>query len=440
MNIMDKKAVCYTAADLAATGTDAIPKIYDTADHLVYSSPATLAYNSPGAEGFGVKRAGLSIPGSVMLIVSPGCCGRNTSMISTMQAYHDRFFYLEMDETDLITARHLNRIPEAVAEVYRHLEKKGIAPSLIMICITCVDALLGTDMERISRKAEKLVPVPVRPCYMYALTREGSRPPMVHVRQSLYSILEPKKKKASSVNFLGFFAPVIDDFELYDMLYGIGVRKIREISRCQSLTEFQEMAEANFNLVLHPEARPAAADITERLGIPYIELTRLYQIDQIENQYHALGKVLGTDLFDHAAKEAAEHAVGAVKERYPNLSFSVGEAMNGIPFEMALALVRYGFCVKEIYGNPAPDYFPDIQRLAQLSPDTRIYSNMEPTMVYYDAGQAPVDVTIGKDAAYYQQDAVHVFWNEDIQPFGYAGVRKLFEQILHAMDEKEVTR
>ena len=63
----------FTAKELA--GADTIPDLYKVTKHLVFSSPATLAYNSPGAEGFGVKRAGLSIPESVMLIVSPGCCG-----------------------------------------------------------------------------------------------------------------------------------------------------------------------------------------------------------------------------------------------------------------------------------------------------------------------------------------------------------------------------
>ena len=74
-----------------------------------------------------------------------------------------------------------------------------------MICITCVDALLGTDMERVCHKAEEYAGVPVRPCYMYALTREGRKPPMVHVRQSVYSLLEPKKKKRKRGEFTGIF-------------------------------------------------------------------------------------------------------------------------------------------------------------------------------------------------------------------------------------------
>lgn len=105
-----------------------------------------------------------------MLIVAPGCCGRNTSLISSMPEYNDRFFYLMMDETDIVTGRHLKKIPKAVKEICDCCEKK---PSVVMICITCVDALLGTDMERVCRKAEEKVDIPVRPCYMYALTREG---------------------------------------------------------------------------------------------------------------------------------------------------------------------------------------------------------------------------------------------------------------------------
>ncbi len=49
---------------------------------------------------------------------------------------------------------------------------------------------------------------------MYALTREGRKPPMVHVRQSLYSLLEPKKKKGNVVNLTGIFSPLMDDCEL----------------------------------------------------------------------------------------------------------------------------------------------------------------------------------------------------------------------------------
>lgn len=428
-----KKAYFCTAEELEQRGKDNLPKQFQSGEHLIYSSPATLAFNSPGAEGFGVKRAGLAVPGSIMLIVAPGCCGRNTSMISSMKEYNNRFFYLCMDETDIVTGRHLKKIPKAVASICESLEKK---PSVVMICITCVDALLGTDMERVCRKAEEKAGLPVRPCYMYALTREGRKPPMVHVRQSLYSLLEPGHKKGNVVNLLGYFSPLVDDCELYTLLQEAGVKTIHEISRCEDFEEYKKMSEANFNLVLHPEARFAAEDFHNRLKIPFIELRRLYQIDKIGSQYQAFGAALGIEFHAEEQKKQAQEAIESFRKVCPDPVVAVGECANADPFELSLALVKYGFKVAEIYGTITGENFIYIRQLKKLSPQTKIFSNMEPTMLYYDPAESGVTLTIGKDACYYHPNTKGIHWNEERQPFGYAGVRKLFEALELAVTEQ----
>lgn len=428
-----KKAYFCTAEELEQRGKDNLPKQFQSGEHLIYSSPATLAFNSPGAEGFGVKRAGLAVPGSIMLIVAPGCCGRNTSMISSMKEYNNRFFYLCMDETDIVTGRHLKKIPKAVASICESLEKK---PSVVMICITCVDALLGTDMERVCRKAEEKARLPVRPCYMYALTREGRKPPMVHVRQSLYSLLEPGHKKGNVVNLLGYFSPLVDDCELYTLLQEAGVKTIHEISRCEDFEEYKKMSEANFNLVLHPEARFAAEDFHDRLKIPFIELRRLYQIDKIGSQYQAFGAALGIEFHAEEQKKQAQEAIESFRKVCPDPVFAVGECANADPFELSLALVKYGFKVAEIYGTITGENFIYIRQLKKLSPQTKIFSNMEPTMLYYDPTESGVTLTIGKDACYYHPNTKGIHWNEERQPFGYAGVRRLFEALELAVTEQ----
>lgn len=200
---MKKEAYFATAEDLARGGLEAIPSQMISGKHLIYSSPATLAFNSPGAEGFGVKRAGLAVPDSIMLIVAPGCCGRNTSLISSMPEYNDRFFYLMMDETDIVTGRHLKKIPKAVKEICDCCEKK---PSVVMICITCVDALLGTDMERVCRKAEEKVDIPVRPCYMYALTREQKAADGPYTAVSVFSSGTAEEKRKCGQSSWIFFS------------------------------------------------------------------------------------------------------------------------------------------------------------------------------------------------------------------------------------------
>ena len=50
-------------------------------------------------------------------------------------------------------------------------------------------------------------------------------------------------------------------------------------------------------------------------------------------------------------------------------------------------------------------------------------------MLYYDPAESGVTLTIGKDACYYHPNTKGIHWNEERQPFGYAGVRRLFEAL-----------
>ncbi len=438
----DKLSYNITAGELAAC--EKIPRELETHANMVYSSPATLSFNSPGATGFGVKRAGLVVPGSVMLLVAPGCCGRNTNLMEEMPEYEDRFFYLLMDETDLVTGRHLTKIPKAVKEVRDHLESLGKPPSCVMICITCVDALLGTDMERVCKKASDDAGLPVRPCYMYALTREGRKPPMVYVRESIYSMLQPAKKEPATVNLLGYFSPLNDDSEIYDLLKSAGVKKINEISRCADFDEYLTMSGANFNLVLDAQARLAAQDMEKRLNMPYIEMRRMYQADRVENQYMSLAGATGA-VFDKTKlaffKERALDAIREFKEVCPGAAVAVGEMGNADAFELSLALLRYGIDVPVIYGTVTAEEMPFIRHIAEASPKTRIYANLHPSMIWHGysdgdkAGQigSDINLTIGKDAAYHHPGASHVLWSEEVQPFGFAGITKLFVQMKEAV-------
>ena len=430
----NNRAFYITAADLAEAGMDGVPEELQSSKHLIYSSPAALSFNSPGAQGFGVKRAALAVPGSIELLVAPGCCGRNTTILSRSGGYRDRFFYLLMDDTDIVTGRHLKKIPEAVKEAADSCEER---PSCVMICITCVDALLGTDMERVCRKASEYAGLPVLPSYMYALTREGREPPMNSVRKSIYSLLEKTKRRSNVVNLMGEFAPLTDDSEIYQILKAAGVKKINEISRMKDFDEYLRMSEANFNIIINPECRLAAGDLNKRLGMPYIELRKLHQPAMIHRQYELFGSAIGAEIDDSVYREKAETAIKDFTDRYTGASFAIGETLNGDTFEIALSLLRSGCRVPEIYGTVSGENFVYVKRIAEISPETRIYTNLSPSMIYYDCSEQAVDVTIGADAAYYHPDAPNVAWNQDVQPFGYAAVEHLYKALSDAMDRRE---
>ena len=190
--------------------------------------------------------------------------------------------------------------------------------------------------------------------------------------------------------------------------------------------------------MLHRGPRYAAKDFEKRLKIPSLELTRLYQIDRIHRQYQALAAALGVNFDDSAFLAQAEETVHEFQQKHPGLTFAVGECMNADPFELSLALVRYGFRVSEVYGTLSGENFVYLNRLAQLSPDTRVFSNLEPTMLYYDCSEAHADVTIGKDAGYYHPNCPNLQWNQDRQPFGYAGVRRLFAALDETLTKEDL--
>lgn len=409
-----------TAKEFFELGKESIPKELQKDTHLILNSPATLDFNSPGAEGFGVKRAGLAVPGSVMLLVSPGCCGRNTSAIG--RGFGEKFAYLNLDENDIVTGKHLSKIPEAAAAF---AESRNEKPTVLMICITCVDALLGTDMERVCKKVEERINLPCRPCYMYALTRESHRPPMVFVRETVYSLLKPAKKQGNAVNLLGFFSPLNDDAELYPLLKSAGLIHIRELSRMKTMEEYHNLSKANFNLVLNPEARAAANFFHDKLNIPSIEIARLYQIDKIKKQYELLFQAIGAKANDGGYFNEAEKVVENFVKKYQNITLSIGSRTNANPFELSLAMSRYGLKVAEIFAEPDKSDFAYIKRLAEISPNTRIMSRLSPTIVNYIENKS-VSFAIGKDAAYFHPKTPYVYFNDEIQPFGYQGVRELF--------------
>ncbi len=414
-----------TAEELAKNIEDKkpLPQELLSSKHLIYSSPATLSFNSPGAKGFGVKRAALAIPGSVMLLVAPTCCGRNTALLNEI-GYSERIFYLLLDDTDIVTGRHLNKIASAALEIKEEL---NYTPSALMICITCVDALLGTDMERVCKKCFEKTNIPTVPAYMYALTREKKLPPMAAVRKSLYSLLKPRKRISTVCNLLGFFSPLYDECEIYPLLKSIGITRIGELSRCKTYEEYETLSEANFNLVLNREARFSAQYLEQTLGIPYIELTRVYSPQKIHNQYTLLGKALGSDIDDSKYLEKTLKKIEEFKSKHRSLTFAVGEWLNADGFELSLTLLEMGFKVSEIYATVGDGNEKLISHIAKISPKTRIYSNLSPTMLMYEPSKE-TDIALGADAAYYHKGKSLEF-NSETQPFGYQGLNMLLDGI-----------
>ena len=459
----DVEAKYYTAEQLAVrivdNSSDWIPEDFRSGHSLVYSSPATLAFNSPGAEGFGVKRAALCVPESIELIVSPRCCGHMSTDLPGGKDVNERLFFMELSEIDLVTGRYLKKIPaEAEKAIQARIDAGFTKPKAVLLVFTCVDALLGTDMDAIAASCEKNTGVRVVSAPMFALTREGMNPPMVQVRRSIFSLLEKRKRNPHAVNVLGSFGGLNSESmaELHKILATAGIATIRTVADCSSYEEFQKMAEANFNIVIDQEARAAADDMEKRLGIGYIELQRFYGNDRIASQYKAFLKAIGVEdagvfsdaegLISHAdcaalasnddsnTRVSFENPENLNSENasvdFSGKTFAIGECANAMPVELALALLEYGGKVSEVFCTLSQRDAWYILQISQRSPKTRFYFNQHPSMIGFKP-DSDVDICIGRDACWYYKDEPvrKITANRDRQPFGFAAVGELFKEI-----------
>lgn len=410
------KAACTTIGELAAReGAGAERSVENCHLH----------FNGPGAAGFGVKRTAMLLPESAMLLIAPGCCGRHGTITAGKSGFEDRMFYLRMDERDIVTGSYIGRISEAA-----RLTVEKANPRALLLCMTCVDALLGTHLESIGKKLERELSVPVVSCFMDPITRESRRAPMVSVQQAIMRCLRQRDTRGDTVSVLGGFVPVDEGSEFRTLLNNAGIRHMREISACESFDEYLKMAEARLNIVIHPQAEASAKDIRKGTGIPYIMWDQDYSPARTARSYETLGSALGVRFDTAAYQKAAGNALAAFAARHPGISFAIGEAITGNPFELAETLLDAGIgvsCVFRVIVTPADKAV--ISRLNERHPGIPVFSGVHPSMAGADFSHVRADAAIGLDAGYFLPQAVSICWNMERQPLGFEQLTALLDEI-----------
>lgn len=161
--------------------------------------------------------------------------------------------------------------------------------------------------------------------------------------------------------------------------------------------------------------------------MPFLELHRLYDPERIHNQYRLFGSAVGITLDDGDLYKECIAARDAFAAQFAGTTVAIGEMCNANPYELAAFLSRMGLSVKSVFSNLTEYDFPFLKQLAEVSPETLVYTGISPSMVHYE--EEDVDVTIGKDAAVYCPHAKHVLWNAEKQPFGYTAVNGLLQEL-----------
>lgn len=380
-----------------------------------------LHYNGPGSTGFGVKRTAMLLPESAMLMVSPMGCGRSGSVVAERYGFSDRMFYLNLDDRSIASGAYLKEIPKAV----RYIAELGRF-RVVMICMTCVDALTGTDLEGLGKKISRDIGIPVTTTFMDPIVRDGNFGPMVQVRKAITDCFTRDFAQRDAINLLGVFAPLAAGSELHAMLRAAGIHSIRTVAGCRTFAQLQQMGNSRCSVVVHPQAVACGNDLQKRLGLPFISLLTAYAPERIAADYEALGHFLGAELQYAPYKEAAQQELLEFSQTYRGKRIAVGEAVCGSPFEIAALLLSLGIQVPFVFRDRilAADRAP-LERLVALAPDLPVFSGVHPE-TFTNCSELPAaDLVLGLDAGYFLPDAISVAWPFEETHYGYDAVRFL---------------
>ena len=383
-----------------------------------------LHYNGPGSSGYGVKRTAMLLPESAMLMVGPMGCSRSGTVVAEKFGFAHRMFYLHLDDRSISLGTYLKRIPEAV----QYIKDLGQC-KVVIICMTCLDALLGTDLAGLGRKISRQVGIPVTTTFMDPIVRDGNYGPMVQVRQAITNCFEAPEKGSESktaINLLGTFAPLDAESELPTLLAVAGINEIKTVAGCSSFEELQKMGGSRANIIVHPQAAACGADLEKRLSMPYIKLFTSYVPEIIEENYKKLGAFLAFDLDVGKLRKAAEKAIKEFAQKYSGKKIAVGEAVCGNPFDIALMLLDAGIEVPFVFRDMIhPEDWALIEILNKVAPGLKVYSGVHPTTAAFPATLPSADLMLGLDAGYYNQSAISAAWPFDRTFYGFDGIHAL---------------
>ncbi len=397
----------------------------------------TLCYTSPAHGGWGMVRIGMSVPDSFQIFFSPPACGRHGAISSVLHRYRNRLAYYFLEEKDVVSGGYEKQIFDAVDLVLKRLKKK---PRAMLLFVTCIDDLMGTDLEELTLELkDRFQEIDFTFCHMDPIRNDSKLPPPQNIQHQMYALLEKKELKKDTVNCIGNLMPIDEDCELYSILNHMGIKNINHILNCRDYDEFKNMASAYCNLMISPNGAAAVKSMNNTIGIPYEEVAVSYDLDIIQNQYKKLMNTLASNISQKEKQaintiisymeEQAVNEVENTKKLIGNIPIYIDSSAVAHPYELAWFLHRKGFLIKGIFAEkPSESEKEAFQNLVTVCSDIQIVLPQHPkTMI---RSQDIKDTfSIGFEAAYTTQSRYVLDLFSDEGMFGYYGVIKLMKMM-----------
>lgn len=398
----------------------------------------TLLYTAPSHGDWGVVRIASLVPETHMLFVCPFACGRHGSLGAIGEGFKHRVSYLFITQKDIIDG-YDKTIEKAVDEMLKRLNP---LPKGVYIFVSCLDDLIGTDLDALIKQLSKGHPgIHFMEAHMNPITLDSKTPPPVTIQDSMFGFLSPSTKEDKTINFIGNLVQLDKACELFEMLEFAGIKKIRHLSNYSRFEDFQEMASSKYNLVLSPIALLAAKNMQKKHGIPFLMLPVSYNLTDIGAQYRSIFQFLKAeskeDKYDISihyakAKQAIEDTLAVLK----NTPIVISSDAIIKPFSLAASLMEYGFRVDTVIAQEVlPIDEEGYGQVCDSSTTVRIIQPQHANTIRF-AHRIEDAIAIGFDAAYITGSCHIVDIMNDQRMFGYNGIVNLMKKMREALTSK----
>jgi hypothetical protein len=409
------------------------------------ASGAALHYCSPAHGGWGMIKVALLVPEVHLLFVCPAACGRHGAIAAIEQGYRDRITYLCLEDDEIVLGTFEEEIRKTVRALIPRLKPR---PRALMIFVSCIDDLLGTDHDAALAEMEAELGIPIRLARMNPISIGGKMPPGIRVQKSMYGFLEKPAERDRGILILGAYRPPPPGSELARFLEFLGYGPLRHLEFCRSFEEFQGLSRCRAALLVRPEGRAAAEDLAARLDIPFIRCLMAFHREGVEENYRRIAGFLG-ELDGGAApsEEALEDwfrpAIEGAAAREEEARALLGDARLALdatvtiaPFSLALALARGGFNISRIYAGDLPEFEkPNLLELAKLRGDI-IVTNPSHQQSYGPPRTDPLtEIAVGFEASYATAAPVTAPLMFDEQLYGIEGYARFLEALIRSAGE-----
>lgn len=392
----------------------------------------SLEYTAPSHGGWGLVRILTQVPELRLLFVCPSACGRHTALGAVNQNIKDRVSYYYLDENE-IARGYDDEIKEACKEL---LDVLPVKPKVLMIIVSCLDDLIGTDVDKVMEELNQDISSVRFICgHMNPITMDTPSPPLITNLKLIYGLLDKREDGDRGINLIGPFVKPRENSEIYTFFEAIGSGPVRHLTDFENYEGYQTMARSSLNLAISPVALPVCKELEAKNGQPFMELLTSYELGDVDAKYEKLKAHFNVTAELEFLKTKREEAVKKIEEvRALCGDREIYIAQGGVfrPFQLGCALKSYGFHVKAIIAQKLlPMEKPYMEKLAKFEDIQFLQTQHYNTILFRHRNREAVG--IGLDAAYIAgtDHVLNIINDEEL--YGYDGIIRLMELIEDAV-------